>query len=105
MRDYIRTVQEGLNLRTKLEALAEESAELSQAALKLIRAMGLNWNFTTTSEQEAEDNLLEELYDVLSVCMVLGMDIPTEEEVARYWKWKRWAERLTVKPMDAKEGE
>lgn len=42
-----------LDERTLLEQLAEEASELSQAALKLIRAKGLNNNNTPVGEQEA----------------------------------------------------
>ena len=51
--------------RDRLEALAEEANELSQAALKLIRAEKLNQNPTPKTEYEAKTSLLEEFYDVL----------------------------------------
>ena len=53
-RDYI---LDKLDERTLLEQLAEEASELSQAALKLIRAKGLNNNNTPAGDQEAIDDL------------------------------------------------
>lgn len=52
-----------LPIGCSLDQLAEESAELIQACLKLKRAMGLA-NPTATSIDDAIDNLLEELADV-----------------------------------------
>ena len=49
-RDYI---LDKLDERTLLEQLAEEASELSQAALKLIRAKKLSNNVTPRTEQEA----------------------------------------------------
>ena len=45
--------------------LAEESAELSQAALKCIRAQGFSQNPTPVSCEDAMKNLQEEINDVL----------------------------------------
>lgn len=44
----------------KFDELAEEAAELSQAALKLIRAKGLSGNPTPISDEEAEAHLAED---------------------------------------------
>lgn len=87
-KNYIRDV---LSERTLLEQLAEEAAELSQAALKLIRAAGYSNNPTPIIEQEAEANLEEELHDVLAVASLLGIINYDDDENP---KWKRWAERL-----------
>ena len=51
--------------RELLEQLAEESAELSQAALKCIRAQGFSQNPTPVSCEDAMKNLQEEINDVL----------------------------------------
>ena len=50
--------------------LAEEAAELSQAALKLRRALGCN-NPTPVTVEEARRNLVEEAADVYNVLGLL----------------------------------
>ena len=81
-----------LPYRDLLEQLAEESAELSQAALKLIRAQGMSQNPTPISEDEALDSLKEEANDVLIVLKVLGF---VDQSAVRDWhKLVRWAKRL-----------
>ena len=59
-RDYI---LDKLDERTLLEQLAEEASELSQAALKLIRAKALSNNVSPKTEQEALLALAEEMVD------------------------------------------
>lgn len=86
--EYILSV---LNDHELLEQLAEEAAELSQAALKLIRASGYSNNPTPVTEQEAEANLEEELHDVLAVASLLAFIDYNDDENP---KWQRWAERL-----------
>ena len=102
-RDYI---LDKLDERTLLEQLAEEASELSQAALKLIRAKGLNNNNTPVGEQEAMLSLALEYMDLLMVySMLLEKDrkilritkansILPEKDMENYFKWNRWAERL-----------
>ena len=102
-RDYI---LDKLDERALLEQLAEEASELSQAALKLIRAKGLNNNNTPVGEQEAMLSLALEYMDLLMVySMLLEKDrkilritkansILPGKDMENYFKWKRWAERL-----------
>ena len=102
-RDYI---LDKLDERTLLEQLAEEASELSQAALKLIRAKGLNNNNTPVGEQEAMLSLALEYMDLLMVySMLLEKDrkilriakantILPGKDMENYFKWKKWAERL-----------
>lgn len=100
-RNYISA---SLTTRTILEQLAEESAELSQAALKLIRASGASENKANISVSEAEGNLIEEIRDVLMIIDLLGLGL--EDLVKKnegYFKWKRWFERLTEKKGDSYE--
>lgn len=78
--------------RDLLEQLAEESAELSQAALKLIRASGMSQNPTPISKDEALDSLKEEANDVLMVLEILGL--ANQGAVHDWRKLVRWAERL-----------
>lgn len=77
-----------------LAQLAEEAAELSHAALKLRRALGVTGNPTPVSIREASDRLVEEIADVI-VCenQVLGL---SWEEVDRLCREKlaRWKERI-----------
>lgn len=78
--------------RDLLEQLAEESAELSQAALKLIRANGMNQNPTPISEDEALSSLKEEANDVLLILVILGL--ADQSAVYDWRKLVRWAERI-----------
>lgn len=74
MSDYEKSrdfILEKLDERTLLEQLAEEASELSQAALKLIRAKGLNNNNTPVGEQEAMLSLALEYMDLLMVYSML----------------------------------
>lgn len=90
-----------LDERTLLEQLAEEASELSQAALKLIRAKGLNENVTPKTEESVMINLSEEMLDC---CMVMALlcfkdkkimtAVLDDYDIGDTPKWKRWAERL-----------
>ena len=78
--------------RDLLEQLAEESAELSQAALKLIRAHGMSQNPTPISEDKALASLKEEANDVLILLVILGL---ADQSAVHDWrKLVRWAERI-----------
>ena len=86
-----------LDARAKLEQLAEEAAELSQAALKLIRAKGLSNNVTLVDKKEALDNVKKEIIDVLMCVKACGFefgDVSMVEAMENSLKWIRWAERL-----------
>ena len=74
--------------------LAEEAAELSQAALKLRRAM-TGYNPTPITVAEADANLIEEAADVNLVLSFLLSDggIAEMEEIKQR-KHKRWLNRL-----------
>lgn len=79
--------------RTELLAqLAEEAAELSQAALKLRRALD-GKNPTPVAEPEAMRSLQEELADVLLCAAITGFN---EADVALIMRAKtaRWTTRL-----------
>ena len=77
--------------------LAEECAELAQAALKLRRAL-TGINPTPITEDEARGNLVEEVADVACVANLL---LDAEDSIAMYdiieWKKARWAARLDGK--------
>lgn len=96
-RNYISA---SLTTRTILEQLAEEASELSQAALKLIRASGASENKANISVSEAEKNLIEEIRDVLMIIDLLGLGFGLEDLAKKnkeYFKWQRWFKRLTEK--------
>lgn len=81
-----------LPLETRLIQLAEECAECSQAALKLVRALRKE---TPVPEHEARVRLIEEIADV-NVCMVALMeedDLVTIEAIMRK-KARRWEDRI-----------
>lgn len=74
--------------------LAEEASELSKAALKLRRAED-GTNPTPVSIEEAEENLMEEIGDILNALEVLDIDIcAVYYDGARLKKMRRWSERL-----------
>lgn len=77
-----------------LAGMAEEAAELSQAALKLRRTIDKS-NPTPVSTSEASHRLNEEFADVVLCAAVLGLD---REEVERFIREKaaRWSMRLEV---------
>ena len=81
-RDYI---LDKLDERTLLEQLAEEASELSQAALKLIRAKGLSENITPKMKQSQPELAAKlELYqdkcaDVLA-SVFIDKTIPKTQE-------------------------
>lgn len=93
MNKYIEYIRSQLDKRTLLEQLAEESAELTQASLKLIRSEKLSNNFTPVSIDEAFENLKEEVIDVLIAVHVL-IDCGLREDEITLYKLRRWAERL-----------
>lgn len=77
-----------------LTQLAEESAELSQAALKLRRAL-TGINPTPVTVDEARKSLVEEAADVYNV---LGLLLDAEDNAEIYSiirrKKERWLKRL-----------
>ena len=100
-KDYI---LDKLDERTLLEQLAEEASELSQAALKLIRAKGLSENVTPKVKGKVTQKLTEEMLDCSIVMALLCHKdakimaaILYSKDMANSPKWKRWAERLGYK--------
>ena len=100
--EHIKYIQTNLTERELLEQLAEEAAEMGQAALKLIRAKELNNNPTPVDIDTAAANLLEEMKDVYLVFWLLYGWTPIKElDIESNPKLKRWAER--IKEARAKE--
>lgn len=78
-----------------LAQLAEEAAELAQAALKLRRVMN-GKNPTPVTQMQAEANLIEELADVRLCAEVLdrGTRLKNQIDSIAASKLARWAKRL-----------
>lgn len=74
--------------------LAEEAAELAQAALKLRRVLAGD-NPTPVTQSQAEATLLEEFADVLTAAEVYGL-LRYRSEIERIQrnKFERWMDRL-----------
>lgn len=89
---YIRSMSSKEEL---LAQIAEEAAELAQAALKLRRAIIKN-NPTPVSKIEATARLIEEIADVRLCIDASGIIDNSEEDVNYIYKNKleRWATRL-----------
>lgn len=84
-----------------LEQLAEECAELTQAALKLTR-LYRGENPTRKTEAECVKALNEEAADVL-MCLNALQDVICEEKIREIteWKMERWAAALDAKEAEA----
>ena len=86
------TIEEVLGKPILLEQLAEESAELTHAALKYARILRAE-NYTPITREEAIKNLIEEYSDVILCARILGI-LVDEEQIKM--KNKRWASRLGI---------
>lgn len=87
-------IKEYLGESEMLCQLAEEAAELSQAALKLRRALWCN-NPTPVTAEEARANLVEEIADILNVSdLLLEIDDVDEIYDIVQQKRERWLKRL-----------
>lgn len=89
---------ETIGTEAVLEQLAEESAELAQAALKLARKMR-GVNPTPKTEEECWEALIEEMADV-QVCweqLDLGFGVRKVIHDIAQEKTERWARRLAAK--------
>ena len=84
---------EELPIKVRLIQLAEEASELSQAALKLVRALRGD---TPVPISEATEHLLEEMADVYVTALALKPDRMAIEAIARQ-KSRRWEDRLNGK--------
>jgi len=105
--DYI---NDRLNTRDLLEALAEEAAELSQAALKQIRANKMHGakNVTPVTPEMARVNVLEEFADVALIAAILGIFTSRNRaniEEIELVKLRRWVGRLKKAEQQEEEAE
>ena len=91
----IETISGKLPLDEVLAQLAEESAELAQAALKLRRAYSAI-NPTPVTAGQAEDALAEEIADVTVCLEAIYAYIDIVDKIGDYTAYKaiRWASRL-----------
>lgn len=91
----IDTIRAALPEGELLAQLAEEAAELAQAALKLRRCI-IGINPTPTPQEKAEANLIEELADVRLCAEVLdrGTRVINQIDGIAASKLGRWAKRL-----------
>ena len=83
-------IKEELSLPARLEMIAEEASELSQAALKLSRYLR-DENPVCRSKEELEKNLTEEISDV-SLAIAATDYRPDWGIIAR--KKERWQDRI-----------
>lgn len=100
--NYLEVVRAKLSDPELLAQLAEEAAELAQAALKMRRVMD-GTNPTPVTAQQAHNNLLEEICDVETCVAALLYNTPTAVKVRadlRAEKLERWAERLVERDGD-----
>ena len=88
-----------------LEQLAEEAAELSQAALKLARVIR-NENPTPVTQGEAQKRLIEEWTDVYQCARELNLlvDWPQINEKQRRFE-QRWEEEKGNPPAEPEESD
>ena len=93
----MRSIADSIGKAAVLDQLAEESAELAKAALKMSRILR-GKNPTPVTPRAAEKNLVEEFTDVMVVAAELGLR--KDEKVAEL-KRNRWHKRLEKK-HDAK---
>jgi NTP pyrophosphatase (non-canonical NTP hydrolase) len=96
-----KTILKETDARTLLEQLAEEAAELAQAAIKTIRAQGFNASPTPVGVDEAFTELQNEFLDVLLCYRLLmkkyenrGIGGAKNESLAAAKKLARWQERI-----------
>lgn len=92
-------IRSKVSYRSLLLQLAEESAELTQAALKLVRAMPYSDNPTPVAFSRACKDLEEELSDVIIAANILGLALKTNGISDNHPKLVRWVERLKEKQL------
>ena len=91
LRDNATYIREKIPEVDILEQLAEESSELTHAALKLAR-IKRGINPSPISETQAMENLVEELSDLILITRFV-LDIEPDKEVINQ-KMKRWKNRI-----------
>lgn len=84
MTDYEKTIGKP----AMLEQLAEECAELAQAALKFSRVLR-GENPTPVSKEEAEKNLIEEYTDVYQVAKWIDLRVDPRQMAAKKVRFEK----------------
>lgn len=92
MNTEIKKIKDRLGEPEALAQLAEECAELAQAALKLRRALD-GKNPTPNTAEERRRALLEEYTDVIHCALVLDLDMDLDQ-IRK--KTERWMRRLGI---------
>lgn len=104
-------IETSVDLRAKLEQVAEECGELTKACMKLIRAIG-NGNPCNVSKEEAINSVVEEISDVEVATYYLKLML---QEHVNYDIWdrldniaeekvERWQQRVADAQSDSCEG-
>lgn len=93
-KNLIDEIQSHLDLSDRLIQLAEESAELAQAASKCAREL-IGRNPTPKSLSDVVESLFEEIGDVVTVISTLG--VHENSLVPSHDKLQRWVDRLNGK--------
>lgn len=83
-------IEEMLSRPAIIENLAEEAAELAQAASKYARILRQE-NPTPVTFEEGYANLIEEFTDVVHIAKTLGLNVDERQMVE---KNERWIKRL-----------
>lgn len=97
MQSEFEYIREHLSKEDLLCQLAEEAAELAQAALKLRRAID-GHNPTPVSEYRAEVDLVEEMADVNLCIRALGRSFGDDDVMEIFGqKRSRWVDRLMMR--------
>lgn len=96
--DRLEKIKKKIGKEEILAGLAEESSELTQAALKLRRTID-GRNLTPVSRADAEASYVEELADVLLYAWAYGIDASKVASVMDR-KIKRWDNRLGESDTD-----
>lgn len=92
LKDDKQEIRNRVDTKEILIGLAEESSELTQAALKLRRVFD-GGSPTPKTEDEAIDNLYEEIADVMLHLDILRINMKSIEPIKEY-KANRWVTRL-----------
>lgn len=101
MEDYLSIVQRKLTRAEALCQLAEECAELGQAALKLRRTI-TSENPTPVRRYDADKAFVEEIADLETCLEVLQYGQHREDiDTIKAKKIKRWAQRLEERDREA----
>lgn len=92
-------IKKSIPVTELLAGLAEECTELAQAALKLRRVYDKT-NPTPKKEQDAIEDLYEEIADVKLYCSMLDIPVSYISNIMRC-KQMRWESRLNGTKSDA----